>query len=57
MGTVVNFAENLETVPEDNPGGISPHVFFRSTPVSWEKFYSNIILRMQDSTWLEKKGV
>jgi len=53
-GQVVNFAENLETVPEDIRE-ISPHVFF-AVPRIWEKFYSNIILRMQDSTWLEKKG-
>ena len=53
-GQVVNFAENLETVPEDIRE-ISPHIFF-AVPRIWEKFYSGIILRMQDSTWLEKKG-
>ncbi|MCD6569851.1 MAG: AMP-binding protein [Deltaproteobacteria bacterium] len=52
-GQVVNFAENLETVPEDIRE-VSPHIFF-AVPRIWEKFYSNIILRMQDSTWLEKK--
>lgn len=52
-GQVINFAENLETVPE-NLREISPHVFF-AVPRIWEKFYSSIILGMQDSTWLEKK--
>ncbi len=52
-GLTVNFAENLETVPEDLRE-ISPQIFF-SVPRFWEKFYSNIILIMQESTWLEKK--
>lgn len=52
-GQVVNFAENLETVPADIRE-ISPHVFF-AVPRIWEKFYSGIVLKMQDSTWLEKK--
>ncbi len=52
-GYVINFAENLETVPEDLRE-ISPHAFF-AVPRIWEKFYSQIILRMQECTWLEKK--
>lgn len=52
-GWVVNFAENLETVPE-NIKEISPDTFF-AVPRFWEKFYSSIILRMQESTWVERK--
>lgn len=51
-GQVINFAENLETVPEDIRE-VAPHVFF-AVPRIWEKFYSGIILRMKDATWLEK---
>ena len=52
-GYVINFAENMETVPEDLRE-ISPHSFF-AVPRIWEKFYSQIILRMQECTWLERK--
>ncbi|SHJ29363.1 long-chain acyl-CoA synthetase [Desulfatibacillum alkenivorans DSM 16219] len=52
-GVIINFAENLETVPEDLRE-ISPHSFF-AVPRIWEKFYSSIIIRMKDSTWLENK--
>ncbi|MBW1677271.1 MAG: long-chain fatty acid--CoA ligase, partial [Deltaproteobacteria bacterium] len=52
-GWVVNFSENLEAVPE-NIREISPHTFF-AVPRFWEKFYSSIVLRMKDSTRLEKK--
>ena len=53
-GYVVNFAENLETVPE-NLREIQPTVFF-APPRIWEKFYSTIILALQDATRLEQKG-
>jgi long-chain acyl-CoA synthetase len=53
-GYIVNFAENLETVPE-NLREIQPTVFF-APPRIWEKFYSTIILALQDSTRLEQKG-
>lgn len=52
-GYIINFAENLETVPEDLRE-ISPHSFF-AVPRIWEKFYSQVILRMQECTWLERK--
>lgn len=52
-GYIINFAENMETVPEDLRE-ISPHSFF-AVPRIWEKFYSQILLRMQECTWLEKK--
>jgi long-chain acyl-CoA synthetase len=53
-GYVVNFAENVETVPE-NLREIQPTVFF-APPRIWEKFYSTIILALQDATRLEQKG-
>jgi long-chain acyl-CoA synthetase len=53
-GYVVNFAENLETVPE-NLREIQPTVFF-APPRIWEKFYSTIILALQDATRLEQKA-
>ncbi len=53
-GHVVNFAESLATVPADLRE-ISPHVFF-AVPRFWEKFYSSVILRMKDATWLEQKA-
>ncbi|MFH1139785.1 MAG: AMP-binding protein [Pseudomonadota bacterium] len=52
-GGIINFAENLETVPDDLRE-VSPQTFF-AVPRFWEKFYSNIVLRLQESTWLEKK--
>ena len=52
-GQIINFAENMETVPE-NIREISPHVFF-AVPRIWEKFYSSVILQLKESTWLEKK--
>jgi long-chain acyl-CoA synthetase len=51
-GHVVNFAESSETVPE-NIREVSPTIFF-AVPRIWEKFYSAVILRVQDSTALEK---
>jgi long-chain acyl-CoA synthetase len=52
-GFIINFAENMETVPEDLRE-VSPHFFF-AVPRIWEKFYSNIVLQMKDCNWLEKK--
>lgn len=53
VGYVINFAENLETVPTDLRE-VSPHAFF-AVPRFWEKFYSNIVLQMKEGTWSEKK--
>lgn len=47
-GSTINFAESLETVPE-NIREVSPTVFF-AVPRIWEKFYSSITLRMKDAT-------
>jgi len=49
---IVNFVEELDTVPE-NIREVSPTVFF-AVPRIWEKFYSGLVLRMRDSTRLEK---
>ena len=47
-GATVNFAESLETVPE-NIREVGPALFF-AVPRIWERFYSGIALRMKDAT-------
>jgi long-chain acyl-CoA synthetase len=49
-GATVNFAESIDTVPE-NIREVSPAVFF-AVPRIWEKFYSSVALRMREATWL-----
>jgi len=51
-GATVNFAENVDTVPE-NLREVAPSVFF-AVPRIWEKFYSGVALRMRDATPLGK---
>ena len=51
-GATVNFAENIDTVPE-NIREVAPAVFF-AVPRIWEKFYSAVALRMREATWLGK---
>ncbi len=51
-GYTVNFAENLDTVPQ-NLREVSPTVFF-AVPRIWEKFYSRILLTM-DKAAVSKK--
>jgi len=51
-GATVNFAESLETVPE-NIREVGPAVFF-AVPRIWERFYSGVALRMKDATRLEQ---
>ncbi len=51
-GYVINFAENLETVP-DNFREVSPTMVL-AVPRFWEKFYSGLVLRINDSTGFEK---
>jgi long-chain acyl-CoA synthetase len=51
-GSTVNFAESLDTVPE-NIREVGPAVFF-AVPRIWEKFYSAVALRMRDATALGK---
>jgi long-chain acyl-CoA synthetase len=49
-GATVNFAESIDTVP-DNLREVAPAVFF-AVPRIWEKFYSGVALRMRDATRL-----
>jgi len=49
-GATINFAENIDTVPE-NLREVAPAVFF-AVPRIWEKFYSGVALRMRDATAL-----
>jgi len=51
-GFKINFVENLDSIPL-NIREVSPTIFF-AVPRIWEKFYSSLVLRMQDSTSLEK---
>ena len=47
-GATVNFAESIDTVPE-NIREVAPAVFF-AVPRIWEKFYSAVALRMREAT-------
>jgi long-chain acyl-CoA synthetase len=47
-GATVNFAESIDTVPE-NIREVAPAVFV-AVPRIWEKFYSAVALRMRDAT-------
>ena len=49
-GAVVNFAESIDTVPE-NIREVSPTVFV-AVPRIWEKFYSSITILMKDATFV-----
>ncbi len=49
-GTVVNFAESIDTVPEDLRE-VQPTVFF-AVPRFWEKFYSVVFITMKDAIWI-----
>jgi len=49
-GTVVNFAESIDTVPE-NLREVQPTVYF-AVPRFWEKFYSAVYIAMKDAIWL-----
>ena len=51
-GAVVNFAENMETVPE-NIREVQPTIFF-AVPRFWEKFYSGIFLQMKEAIWVAR---
>jgi long-chain acyl-CoA synthetase len=51
-GTTVNFAESIDTVP-DNIREVAPAVFF-AVPRIWEKFYSSVALRMREATLIGK---
>jgi len=51
-GSIVNFVEGLDTVPE-NIREVSPTIFF-AVPRIWEKFYSAITLQLSDATGVQK---
>ncbi|MDP2124755.1 MAG: long-chain fatty acid--CoA ligase [Parvibaculum sp.] len=51
-GQTVNFAENLETVPE-NLREVQPTAFF-AVPRIWEKFYSTVSIALKDATLAER---
>jgi long-chain acyl-CoA synthetase len=52
FGYTVNFAENLETVPQ-NLREVSPTVFF-AVPRIWEKFHSSVALTMERATFSKR---
>jgi long-chain acyl-CoA synthetase len=49
-GSTVNFAESIDTVPEDIRE-VAPALFF-AVPRIWEKFYSAVALRMREASRL-----
>ena len=51
-GSIMNFAESPETVP-DNIREVQPTAFL-AVPRVWEKFYSGIMIALKDATALEK---
>ena len=51
-GTVLNFAESIDTVTE-NLREVQPTLFF-AVPRIWEKLHASIIIRGQDATWLKR---
>jgi long-chain acyl-CoA synthetase len=53
-GTVLNFVENPETIPE-NMREIAPTVFL-AVPRIWEKFYSAIMIRLKEATPFERRA-
>lgn len=53
-GTVVSFAESLDTVPE-NLREVQPTIYF-AVPRFWEKFYSTVFISMKDAIWLARKA-
>lgn len=53
-GTILNFVENPETVPE-NMQEIAPTVM-TAVPRIWEKFYSSITIAIKDATRLQQQA-
>ena len=52
VGQTVNFTESTDTVMADMME-ISP-TMFHAVPRIWEKYYSGIVLKMADATWLKR---
>src|SRR5438876_8189162 len=59
LGSVMNFAESPETVP-DNLREVQPTTFL-AVPRIWEKFYSGITIALKDATpfqnWMYRKAL
>jgi long-chain acyl-CoA synthetase len=59
LGSVMNFAESPETVP-DNLREVQPTAFL-AVPRIWEKFYSGITIALKDATtfqnWMYRKAL
>ena len=53
VGQIVNFTESTDTVMADMRE-ISPTIF-HAVPRIWEKYYSGIVLKMADATWLKRQ--
>lgn len=51
-GTVLNFAESIETV-QDNLREIQPTLFF-AVPRIWEKIHASIVIKGRDATWFKR---
>jgi long-chain acyl-CoA synthetase len=52
VGHIVNFTENTDTVMNDLKE-VSP-TLFHAVPRIWEKYYSAIVLKMDDATWFKR---
>lgn len=59
LGSVMNFAESPETVP-DNLREVQPTVFL-AVPRIWEKFYSTVTIALKDATpfqqWVYRRAI
>ena len=53
-GSVVNFAENLDTVRE-NLAEVRPNIFF-AVPRIWEKLFNSIELKIRDASYVKRKA-
>jgi long-chain acyl-CoA synthetase len=54
IGHIINFTENTDTVMADMRD-VSP-TLFHAVPRIWEKYYSGIVLKMDDATWFKRKA-
>jgi long-chain acyl-CoA synthetase len=52
IGHIINFTENTDTVMTDMRD-VSP-TLFHAVPRIWEKYYSGIVLKMDDATWFKR---
>ncbi|HKX74004.1 MAG TPA: AMP-binding protein [Acidimicrobiia bacterium] len=51
-GTVLNFAESIETV-QQNLREVQPTLFF-AVPRIWEKIHATVLIKGKDSTWFKR---